>query len=397
MAWKILIADFMKDPEMDPFYDQLLEIDPDVTFAVSRSIEDFSLHMASTELVALVLVANEFTPEVEMAYRQYQQSIGCLPEFLALICDEPNPRFLVSVFEFGVESIIRKDQCTEKLKNLAEKVKNALADESTPEHYAIKLAIGMKTSNQSLIAEAGNAMRSLAHEDYRAAYFSGRALESQGIYGEAETAYRQSCSINKMFRAGSTSLAETLMVTGRIDEAVTILEKLEKSNPRDISRKSSLIAAYTAQGQTEKAAKALHEATIINPEHPKLIEAKVNVLLAEGNLADAFHLIPKMENAGVLFARRLNEMGIQLSKLGKAKHALALYNKAHKIVRTDLKYKLSMNCALACRRLGDFEMALKYLARCKKEFGRSFEKLDQIILATKGAIEIKAKNSKEAS
>ncbi|MEI8025552.1 MAG: hypothetical protein WCI18_04305 [Pseudomonadota bacterium] len=387
----------MKDPEMDPFYDQLTEIDSEIHFTVSRSIEDFSVHMESTELVSLVVVAKDFTPEVETAYRQYQQHIGCLPDFLALICDEPNPRFMVSVFEFGVENIMRKDQCVEKLRTLAEKVKTSLADTSTPEHHAIKLALGMKTSNQTLIAEAGNAMRTIAGEDYRAAYVAGRALEAQGVYGEAELAYRKACSINKMFRAGSSTLAETLMVTGKIDEAVLLLEKLEKSNPRDIARKSTLIAAYTEQGQPEKAAKALAEAMAINPEHPKLIEAKVNVMLAEGKLAEAFNLIPKMENAGILFASRLNDMGIQLSKSGKAKHALALYNKAHKIVRTDLKYKLSMNCALACRRLGDFEMALKYLARCKKEFGRSYEKLDQLIIATKGAIEMKAKNSSEAS
>lgn len=397
MAWKILIADFVADPEMESHYDQLIEIDQDVVFVVSRSSEDFALHMDSPELAALVVVAKEFTNEVDTAYRQYQQTIGCLPEFLALICDEPTPRFLVSVFEFGVENIIRRDQCAEKLKVFAKKVKTSLADESSTEHNALKLAVGMKTSNQTLISEAGNAMRAVAGEDYRAAYVAGRALEAQGVYGEAESAYRQACSINKMFRAGSTSLAETLMVTGRIDEAVTILEKLEKSNPRDISRKSSLVAAYTEQGQTEKAAKALSEAMAINPEHPKLIEAKVNVMLAEGKLAEAFNLIPKMENAGILFASRLNDMGIQLSKSGKAKHALALYNKAHKIVRTDLKYKLSMNCALACRRLGDFEMALKYLARCKKEFGRSYEKLDQIIIATKTAIQTKTKNSSEAS
>ncbi len=397
MAWKILIADFMKDPEMDPFYDELLAFDSEVVFSVSHSVDDFSVHMGSTELVALVVVAKDFTPEVEMAYRQYQQLIGCLPDFLALICDEPNPRFMVSVFEFGVENILKKDQCVVKLKALAEKVKITLADPTTPEHHAIKLAVGMKTSNQSLIAEAGNAMRSIAGEDYRAAYFSGRALEAQGVYAEAESAYRQAYSINKMFRPGSSSLAETLMVTGKINEAVTLLEKLEKSNPRDIARKSALIAAYTEQGQPEKAAKALAEAMAINPEHPKLIEAKVNVMLAEGKLAEAFHLIPKMENAGILFASRLNDMGIQLSKSGKAKHALALYNKAHKIVRTDLKYKLSMNCALACRRLEDFEMALKYLARCKKEFGRSYDKLDQLIVATKGALEMKAKSSNEAS
>lgn len=57
---------------------------------------------------------------------------------------------------------------------------------------------------------------------------------------------------------------------------------------------------------------------------------------------------------------------------------LSLYQKAHKIVRQDLKYKISLNAALACRRLGEFEMGLKYVARCAKEYGSMYPKLAKI-------------------
>jgi tetratricopeptide (TPR) repeat protein len=387
MTWKIIVADFTDALEWEPLIARLSHLQNEISFVYSTSSEDLLLHLNSPEAVGLVVAAQEFSPEVENAYRQYQQFVGCLPEFLALICDEPSPRFVVSIFEFGVENIIRKEHIIDRFETLAQVIKTTLSDESSPEFHAINLALGLKTSNQALIQNASAAMKAIAGEDYRAAYVAGRALEAQGVYGEAEQAYKMAYGINKMFRPGSSSLADALMVTGKVDEAVAILEKMEKSNPRDISRKSTLIAAYTEQGQTEKAAKALAEAAALAPDHPKLVEAKVNIMLAEGKIAEAFNLMPQMENAGVLFASRLNDMGIRLSKEGKAKQALALYNKAHKIVRQDLRYKLSMNCALACRRLGDFEMALKYLARCKKEFGKSFDKLDQIIVATKLAIE----------
>jgi tetratricopeptide (TPR) repeat protein len=387
MTWKIIVADFTGALEWEPLIARLSHLQNEISFVYSTSSEDLLLHLNSPEAVSLVVAAPEFSSEVENAYRQYQQIVGCLPEFLALICDEPSPRFVVSIFEFGVENIIRKEHILDRFETLAQVIKTTLSDESSPEFHAINLALGLKTSNQARIQNAGAAMKAIAGEDYRAAYVAGRALEAQGVYGEAEQAYKLAYGINKMFRPGSSSLAEALMVTGKVDEAVAILEKMEKSNPRDISRKSTLIAAYTEQGQTEKAAKALAEAAALAPDHPKLVEAKVNIMLAEGKIAEAFNLMPQMENAGVLFASRLNDMGIRLSKEGKAKQALALYNKAHKIVRQDLRYKLSMNCALACRRLGDFEMALKYLARCKKEFGKSFDKLDQIIVATKLAIE----------
>lgn len=396
MTWKIIVADFTGSLEWEPLSARLSHLQNEISFVYSTLSEDLLLHLNSPEAVGLVVAAQEFSPEVENAYRQYQQIVGCLPEFLALICDEPSPRFVVSIFEFGIENIIRKEHIVDRFETLAQVIKTTLSDESTPEFHAINLALGLKTSNQALIQNAGTAMKAIAGDDYRAAYVAGRALEAQGVYGEAEQAYKLAFGINKMFRPGSSSLAEALMVTGKVDEAVAILERMEKSNPRDISRKSTLIAAYTEQGQTDKAAKALAEAAAIAPDHPKLVEAKVNIMLAEGKIAEAFNLMPQMENAGVLFASRLNDMGIRLSKEGKAKQALALYNKAHKIVRQDLRYKLSMNCALACRRLGDFEMALKYLARCKKEFGKSFDKLDQIIVATKLAIE-QQKGSSQAS
>ena len=62
----------------------------------------------------------------------------------------------------------------------------------------------------------------------------------------------------------------------------------------------------------------------------------------------------------------------------KGKSALALYQKAHKIVRAELKYKISLNAALACRRLKEWDMALKYVARCEREFGATFPKLAKI-------------------
>lgn len=396
MTWKIIVVDFADTLEWEPLVARLSHLEPVISFVYSTSTEDLLLHLNSPEAVGLVVASQEYSPAVENALRQYQQIVGCLPEFLALICDDPSPRFVVSIFEYGVENIIRKELLVDRLETLAQLIKTTLSDETTPEFHAINLAVGLKTSNQVLIQNAGVAMKAIAGDDYRAAYVAGKALEAQGVYGEAEKAYKMAYGINKMFRPGSSSLAEALMVTGKIDEAVAILERMEKSNPRDIARKSTLIAAYTEQGQTEKAAKALAEAAALAPDHPKLVEAKVNIMLAEGKISEAFNLMPQMENAGVLFASRLNDMGIRLSKEGKAKQALALYNKAHKIVRQDLRYKLSMNCALACRRLGDFEMALKYLARCKKEFGRSYDKLDQIIVATKQAIE-QQKASSQAS
>lgn len=91
--------------------------------------------------------------------------------------------------------------------------------------------------------------------------------------------------------------------------------------------------------------------------------------------------LDELENVGPLFAAKLNDLGVQLSRAGKGNSALALYKKAHKIVRPNLRYKISLNASLACRRMKAYDLALKYAQRCKAEYGESFEKLDKIFAA----------------
>jgi hypothetical protein len=109
-----------------------------------------------------------------------------------------------------------------------------------------------------------------------------------------------------------------------------------------------------------------------------VLEARAQVLLCTGKIGEAFKLMDDMSEVGPFFAAKMNELGIQLSQAGKGKSALALYQKAHKIVRPELRYKISLNAALACRRLKAWDLALKYLTRCQKEYGASFSKIDKI-------------------
>ena len=85
-----------------------------------------------------------------------------------------------------------------------------------------------------------------------------------------------------------------------------------------------------------------------------------------------------MENVGPFFASKLNEIGVKLSQAGKGPSALALYQKAHKVVKPELRYKISLNAALACRRSEDFDKALTFVKRCREEYGQNFEKLEKI-------------------
>lgn len=398
MEHAVLVIDFQNNDKSSELLETLESLTASATLKFCRSVDEVEIEMTSESTVGMIIVSDKYDSNLDMVLRSFQNRVCCLPDFISFVCDDPSPRFLVSIFEFGVETIFSFERAKSELGGWLQGVNEALKDETMPETSAILLSRGIKTQNADLISRAGKTMTEMADYYHKAAFIAGKVSEIQGDFDKAEQAYRNAADMNKMYRPTSSSLAETLLINGKADEAVAIFEKLEKSNPRDLARKSNLIAAYVETGDMDKANNALSEAEALNPEHPKVKEAKAHILISKGKVGDAFNLMDDMVDAGPLFASKLNDMGIRLSKSGKTKSSLALYNKVHKIVRQDLKYKVSLNAALACRRGGAYDKALQYLKRCAKEYGSVFPKLKRIIEATKKAAEKKKEiSSKEAS
>lgn len=326
----------------------------------------------------------------------FRSKVGPLPHFQGIVCSEPSPHFLTDVFEYGLEHFLDENNWPEEVAAQARDVLSILNDESSSEAKVIKLSRSIANGDQGGIAEAESALGDSHEYDYLAAYSKASALQAIGKFNEAADVYRKAGKMNKYFRPAKSKLGENLMVVGKTDEAIQIFEKLEKLNPRDAERKSNLAAAYIEKGDFEKADELLSLARKLNPHHPKIKEAEAQKLLATGKAGEAFKMMDHLEEVGPFLAAKLNEMGIKLSQTGKGKSALALYQKAHKVVRKELRYKVSMNAALACYRLKDFKLALKYLVRTEKEYGRKLEKVDKIRKACKTAL-AKMASKKEAS
>jgi tetratricopeptide (TPR) repeat protein len=344
---------------------------------VSSSAEALAM-LAQITTIPMVIFSNEMSNEVSEILRAFQASFGPLSDFQAIVCSDPLPNYMASVYEFGIEQFIGEEAWHDEVAALARLIHEKISDEQSPEFKTLQLATAVRSSDAKKIEEAKQAMGDLASYDFRAAYTSGKASEAAGNYDEAMNAYRTAGGMNKMFRPTSTSLGEACLITGKVDEAIAIFQRLEKSNPRDIDRKSNLASAFIEKGDMESASKYAAEAEALSPGSSRVAEIKAQVLLGKGDIQGAFGLMDQMSNVGPYFAAKLNDLGIKLSQSGKGKSALALYQKAHKIVRADLKYKISLNAALACRRLQDFDMSLKYVARCAKEFGSYFPKLVKI-------------------
>ena len=69
-----------------------------------------------------------------------------------------------------------------------------------------------------------------------------------------------------MFHASTMSLGENLIVTGQLDEAQEIFEKLEKTNNRNADRKLGLATIHTEKGDFAKAKGYLKDAAKIAPK-----------------------------------------------------------------------------------------------------------------------------------
>lgn len=355
----------------------------------ASSVDEAQAQLNTGTVLCQVIFAKEANEQVQTLLKAFQTNVGCLTEFQAIACEEPDPKFMAGVFEFGIEQFLSIANWPLEVSAMTRKAMDLVNDPTTPEAKTVNLNRSIRSADQSAIQKAADAIGDMAEYDYRLAFAKGKAAEAAGNYDAAADAFKNARGMNKMFRPSAASLGETLLVTGKIDEALEVFKSLEKTNPYDVERKANIAAAYVEKGDFEAANRYVAAAAKLAPGNSKVLEAQAQVLLCTGKVGDAFKLMDNMSEVGPFFAAKLNELGIKLSQTGKGKSALALYQKAHKIVRPELRYKITLNAALACRRLGAYDMALKYVERCQQEYGASFPKLDKI----REALRAEAKNA----
>lgn len=342
------------------------------------SFEEVQPMMETGCVVSMVIFSEHSGNQVIECLTLFRKYVGTIPSFQALVAQDPDPMYLTEVFEYGVELYLSPETWAAELVEFTEHIAALVEDPESIESKTLALNHSIAYGDQGQIVRSKEALGNADSYDYIAAYAKANALQAIGQYNEAVEVYRASQQLNKTFRQASNSLGESLLVLGKVDEAIEILERLEKQNPRCVERKANLATAYYEKGDVARAEELLAEAESIHPGHSRVAEARAEILLASGKVGEAFKMMDSLQDVGPFFAAKLNEMGIKLSQQGKGKSAIALYKKAHKIVRHELKYKISLNAALACYRMAEYPIALQYLSRCEKEYGGTYEKVEKI-------------------
>ncbi|MGE0172835.1 MAG: tetratricopeptide repeat protein [Oligoflexales bacterium] len=384
MKWVCLLVDVDQSGLVQTWKDQIAGLKFGLTVQYA-SPSEAELLIEAGNVASLIFFMNQATqaPTIAPIIEAFRKKIGNLSSFMAVVCSNPQPDFLAALFEFGIENLVAMEDWATEACRMVDDVATVLSDNESLESKVVTLYQNLERGDQAAINQAAKNIEDYRQLNHLAAYAIGDAMQSIGNFGQAIESYQKSSSLNGLFRPAASKLGETFLVIGKIQEAIDVLENLEKSNPKDVERKAILAAAYSEKGDYTTAEKLLGEARSLGAENPKVYEAEAHLLLAQGKANDAFKLLSKLSEVGPFFATKLNEMGIKLSQANKGKSALALYQKAHKIVKRELRYKVSLNAALACYRMADFTQALAYIDRCELEYGGTLEKATKIRAACK--------------
>lgn len=388
MKWTCLFYDLVGGFCEDLAVFDALDADLNLEFIQSTPKDNKEkLFYEKSEVAAIVVVADENSPELERILATFSHEVGPFPDFQLVIASDPSPVFLANIFEYGLEQIINRENWEGEVADFLFRVKKALCEDDSIELKCMKANQAVKKSSHPEIIRWEKELEAVSSYNYKAALTRARALEATGKYKEGLMLFRCAEPLNKMFLPIKSGLGELLLLSGQTDEAISLFEELEGKNGHCFERKLHLANAYSQRGDFELAREHIKKAASIFPDSSKLVESKIHLFLGEKKIKEAIKLMDGLDEVGPHLTSKLNDLGVKLSQSGNGKSALILYNKAHKLVPKELRYKVSLNAALACYRTKDFHKSIQYIKRCRDEYGDTFPKLIKLYKAVQNSME----------
>ena len=374
----VIVANFGNDKKIQSLFEGWQDEPYGVNIKIFQDLDEARIEMESELVRGLIFYSENDCKNLDLLIDSFRINVSFLTDFIWVLHDNPSPRFLLNVFEYGIENIYSINQSRLGFKDWIDSMKKILSDITSPEVSAINFSTGVKTGDFSLISSAENSVARWTDCNYKAAFIAGKIAEFKRDYTKAEYFYKISSETNSFFLPSRVSYAENKFLNGDHKEAIQLFEDMSEFNDRNISRDCLLVVAYLESDSVEKATKILTSAESLYEDHPKVWEMRTILLFSRGKIKQAFKCMDYLQDLGPFFIYRLKELCMKLVDLDKMRSALALLNKTHRHVRSDLKYQISLNAALICQYGGDYEKSYKYLARCSKEYGDDFCELAEL-------------------
>lgn len=193
-------------------------------------------------------------------------------------------------------------------------------------------------------------------------------LSAEFKYGEGQFEAARDFSI-KALRAGADSL-QTMNLLGKsmmqlkdFESATKFFERAQEMSPSNIERLCSLAEAQQEIGKAADSANSVDAALAVDPTSTKAKETGAKLAIANGDVAKAKKLIADLDSLHNVVAY-LNNRAISLSRSGKAKESIEVYQNAFQAIppaRKDVHLLIAYNLSLAHVRSGEIPTALKLL------------------------------------
>lgn len=355
---------------------------------VSTTLEDAMAQLESLKFYIPVLVATDYSEDVQRFIQGCNRNLSCLPDLQIVVSNDPSPQLQGALYEMGIKNLWPGERLDSRLTAWVNKLQTEVKVDGSIAQNLIKLGVLVARAKKgNKIGDIDSYIKKLSEDashDYRICYTLGNACLLRQQFEQAEKHFIACQSLNPKFIPTFTAIAQLRLQSAKPGDALTLLEKMEKLNNSNSERKALLAAAYADSGNWEKAKVFLDQAAKLEPNNAKVKEMRVRAAFESGDIPEALRLLDECEVIEEYFVTKLNEFAIALSKQSKTQEALDLYKKAHTLASPHIKYKLSFNIALAYRRQGDLPKALEYLDIVDAEAGeRGFEKSGKLRIQIK--------------
>lgn len=194
----------------------------------------------------------------------------------------------------------------------------------------------------------------------------------------AEKWLNRSLAKNPTYLKSLHLLSDLYMKTERVNDALTVLDKVKANSPRSIKTLTKIGRCYAAKNEPQKAEKYLYDALAIDEYHPLVREELGKVKFAMQEFESARKLLATSQSPREV-ATHLNKVGIQMVEQGRYQSSIEHYRWAQFVLPgNEQAHLLFFNIALAYAKWGKISEAMSY-ARLAKTRTPDYEKASQLV------------------
>jgi choline-sulfatase len=154
------------------------------------------------------------------------------------------------------------------------------------------------------------------------------AYEAAGRHDLAIADLRKVEKLGVLGAEGGVVLGDNLRFAGRLDEALAVLERTARENPRFAQPWLSIAEIHIKQKKNAEAARDYERALKAAPDHIEALRGAGDLLLLEGKPDEAAARYARLLEIDAADAGAMTKLGVARMQTGRAPEAVALFRKA---------------------------------------------------------------------